>query len=47
MSVDIEKLRKKLYAGSPFDLCTAKDNAYRDGVDMTLEMVNEQINKGA
>lgn len=43
--INIEKLRQKLYADSPFCLATNKDNAYRDGVDMALEAVKEELNK--
>lgn len=31
------KIKDYLYARSPFDLATDEDNAYRDGVDWTIE----------
>lgn len=34
---DFQKMKKKLYADSPFDLGTIQDDAYRDGVDASLE----------
>lgn len=37
------QFRNKLYAKSPFDLCTDEDNAYRDGVDETLDLLWEYM----
>lgn len=31
--------RAGLYVDSPFDLASANDNAYRDGVDRTIEVI--------
>lgn len=36
MVKDIEKLRRELYANSPFDLGSDNDNKYRDAIDTTL-----------
>ncbi len=41
--LNIEKLRKKLYAQSPYDLATMKDDCYRDGVDYTLELIDKEL----
>jgi hypothetical protein len=39
--VDLVKMRKKLYADSPFNLATKEDDAYRDGVDATLILIEK------
>jgi hypothetical protein len=39
--IDIVKMRKKLYADSPFNLATKEDDAYRDGVDATLVLIEQ------
>ena len=43
--MNINKMRKKLYADSPFDLASKKDDAYRDGVDNTLDLVQVEYFK--
>jgi hypothetical protein len=43
--MNIEIMRKKLYASSPFDLATTEDNAFRDGVDYTLLLLDEELSK--
>lgn len=37
------KMRKKLYAESPFDLATKLDDAYRDGVDATIVLIEKSL----
>lgn len=39
----METLRQKLYANSPYDLATPEDDAYRNGVDETIEAVQNLI----
>lgn len=34
-----EQMRQRLYADSPYNLATAKDDAYRNGVDEALELM--------
>jgi len=38
----MSQIKDRLYANSPFNLASAKDNAYRDGVDYALEEVEKQ-----
>ena len=40
--MNFEKMRDKLYADSPFDLGTDADNAFRDGVDMAIELMESE-----
>jgi len=35
--MDKEILRQRLYAVSPFDLCSEEDDRYRDSIDMVLD----------
>ena len=44
--IDFVKIEARLYCHSPFDLGTDKDNAYRDGVDKTLEAIKEEAYYG-
>lgn len=39
MELNLEKLKKKMYADSPYDIGSEKDDAYRDGVDSVLDAI--------
>lgn len=43
VQIDFEKIRKKLYADSGYILGNSRDNAYRDGVDATIEMIRGEV----
>jgi len=43
MNININKLKEKIYADSPFDLASVEDNAYRSGVDYALQLVEKEL----
>ncbi len=36
----VKQIKQKAYANSPYDLGTSNDNAYRNGVDEAINLVN-------
>jgi hypothetical protein len=39
--LNLTKLQNKLYADSPYDLASELDNAYRNGVDAVIDLLQE------